>query len=231
MNQGWIKLHRSLLDWEWFDDANCTRLFLYCLLKANHKDQKWKGLEIKRGSFFTGLDTLKSETGLTVSQIRTAIRKLEMTGELTSKSQAGGRMIAVVSYDRYQGDDRQNDTIIAEGSQDDDKRVTANKNDKKEKNEINIKQVVDDYHELLPNNTKVGAITSKRKSAVNSFFKKNKLNEEKFKQYLKAINIYCKWMTKPYQTQSGNTKKNGFDYFISDRCYQLVKDEAATNGQ
>jgi len=101
----------------------------------------------------------------------------------------------------------------------------------KEKNEINIKQVVDDYHELLPNNTKVGTITSKRRSAANSFFKKNKLNEEKFRQYLKAINIYCKWMTEPYQTQSGNTKKNGFDYFISDRCYQLVKDEAVTNGQ
>ena len=231
MNQGWIKLHRSLLDWEWFDDANCTRLFLYCLLKANHKDQKWKGLEIKRGSFFTGLDSLKSETGLTVSQIRTSIRKLEMTGELTSKSQAGGRMVTVVAYDQYQGDDKQNDTKIAEGSQDDDKRVTANKNDKKEKNEINIKQVVDDYHELLPNNTKVGTITGKRKSAVNSFFKKNKLNEEKFRQYLKAINIYCKWMTEPYQTQNGNTKKNGFDYFISDRCYQLVKDEAVTNGR
>ena len=141
MSQGWVKLHRSLLDWEWFDDANCTRLFLYCLLKANHKDQKWKGLEIKRGSFFTGLDSLKSETGLTVSQIRTVIRKLEMTGELTSKSQAGGRMITVVAYDRYQGDDKQNDTIIAEGSQDDDKRVTANKNDKKEKNEENEKNI------------------------------------------------------------------------------------------
>lgn len=141
MNQGWVKLHRSLLDWEWFDDANCTRLFLYCLLKANHKDQKWKGLEIKRGAFFTGLDSLKSETGLTVSQIRTAIRKLEMTGELTSKSQAGGRMITVVAYDQYQADDKQNDTKIAEGSQDDDKRVTANKNDKKEKNEENEKKI------------------------------------------------------------------------------------------
>ena len=41
MGKGWIKLHRQFLEWEWYDEPNCTRVFLHCLLKANHKDKRY----------------------------------------------------------------------------------------------------------------------------------------------------------------------------------------------
>ena len=45
MQQGWIKIHRQLLEWEWYDDLNVKVLgYLYTLLlKANHKAKKYKG--------------------------------------------------------------------------------------------------------------------------------------------------------------------------------------------
>ena len=34
--------HKKFLDWQWYDNANATRLFIHCLLKANHQDKKWQ---------------------------------------------------------------------------------------------------------------------------------------------------------------------------------------------
>lgn len=49
---GWIKLHRKLLDWEWYSDTNCRLLFIHCLLKANFEDTKWRGVDIKKAHLF-----------------------------------------------------------------------------------------------------------------------------------------------------------------------------------
>lgn len=127
---GWILLHRTLLDWEWYDDINTRCLFIHCLLRANYSDSKWRGEDVKRGSFITSLESLSAETSLTVSQIRTAIRKLEKTGELTSKSQAKSRVVTVIKYDQYQCNDKQIDRQVTAKSQD---------NDKEEKNKMTSK--------------------------------------------------------------------------------------------
>ena len=103
---GWIKLHRSMLEWEWYGDINGMRLFTHCLLRANHKDKKWRGMDINRGQFYTSLDTLREETGLTSMQLRTCFSKLKATGEVTSSGMARGRMVTVVKYDEYQDHDR-----------------------------------------------------------------------------------------------------------------------------
>jgi len=131
MRNGWIKLHRSLLDWEWYDDINVMRVFLHCLLMANHKDKKYRGSVVERGSFLTGRDTLASQTGLTVQQIRTSLNKLKSTNELTIKSSKQGTVIQVVSYDKYQEVTNESTTHQPDSNQ----IVTTNKKNKNKKNE------------------------------------------------------------------------------------------------
>ena len=41
MNEGFIKIYRQLLEWEWYTDTNTKVLFLHCLLKANFKTKKY----------------------------------------------------------------------------------------------------------------------------------------------------------------------------------------------
>ena len=135
MNNGWVKLHRGLLDWEWYDDINTCRLFIHCLIRANHADRLWRGKEIKRGSFFTSLDTLALETGLTVRQVRTSLDRLISTNEVTSLGQARGRMIVISKYDSYQADDRLSDSVATGSRQADDRLPTTNKNVKNNKND------------------------------------------------------------------------------------------------
>lgn len=132
---GWIKLHRQLIDWEWYTDHNTCRLFIHCLLRANHTNSKWRGHTLNRGQFLTSLDTLSKETGLTVSQIRTSLKKLESTNEIASLSQARSRVVTVVHYDSYQDDDK----LIAGSSQADDSEIATDKNVKNNNNDKKIK--------------------------------------------------------------------------------------------
>lgn len=102
---GFISLHRKLLEWEWWEDHNTTRLFVYFLLKANWKDKKWRGKIIKRGSFVTSYAKIQNETGLTQRQIRTSLNKLKTTSEVTSKATSKNTLVTVVKYDLYQIDE------------------------------------------------------------------------------------------------------------------------------
>lgn len=102
MNVGWIKLHRQILNWEWYSDTNTFRLFLHLLLTANFKDQKYQGKLIKKGSLLTGRDKLSYETGLSVREVRTCLERLKSTNEIAIKSNSKGTEIQVVNYDKYQ---------------------------------------------------------------------------------------------------------------------------------
>ena len=103
MDTGWIKLHRNILKWEWYTDVNTYKLFTHFLLLANHKERKWKGQIVKEGQFITGRHALSRDTGLTEQQIRTCIKRLKSTNELTIKSTNEFSLITVVKWEDYQG--------------------------------------------------------------------------------------------------------------------------------
>jgi hypothetical protein len=126
---GWIKLHRQILEWEWYSDNNCFRLFLHLLLKANHKEKRFKGIELKVGSIVTSRDLLARETGLSSQQIRTALNKLISTNEITSETSSQGTILQIVSYEKYQVSTNE----ITNEQPTSNQRVTTNNNVKKEK--------------------------------------------------------------------------------------------------
>ena len=42
---GWVKLSRSLLDWEWMGDPNVVTVYLQVLLRANYEAKRWQGID------------------------------------------------------------------------------------------------------------------------------------------------------------------------------------------
>ena len=103
-----IKVDRKILKWEWWSDINTCRLFLYMLIVAYWKSGNYKGKNIPRGSFPSSLSELSKETGLTENEVRTAIKHLKSTGEITSKSHSKFTVFTVKNYDLYQSDNKQN---------------------------------------------------------------------------------------------------------------------------
>lgn len=130
MSKGWIKLHRSLLDWEWYDDNNTKILFLHLLLKANHKDKSYRGKVIKKGCLLTGRQLLSMETGLSIMQVRTSLSKLKSTNEITIKSSSQGTEIQINNYKDYQ----EVTSELTDEQPTSNQRVTTNKNVKNIKN-------------------------------------------------------------------------------------------------
>lgn len=143
ISSGFILLHRKITEWEWYQNPNTFRVFLHCLLMANFADGRFEGKDIKRGQFVTSLPSLSEQTKLSVRQVRVALDHLILTGELTNKSFTKYRIITVVNYDRYQGDDRQNDSQMTDKCQTNDSQMTDkrqqynNNNNNKKKNNNN----------------------------------------------------------------------------------------------
>jgi|DEB0MinimDraft_10_1074344.scaffolds.fasta_scaffold00084_14 hypothetical protein len=152
MNKGWIKLHRQFLEWEWYDEPNCLRVFLHCLLRANHKDNKYRGETIKRGTFVSSLDILAFELKIGKQSLRTALGKLKKTGEINTRTNTRGTLVIVCNYDTYQDEaDETNtpaNTPLTRNQHTTNTQLTTNKNDKNVKNEKNEKNIVPTISEV-----------------------------------------------------------------------------------
>lgn len=135
---GWIKIHRKFLDWEWFNKSEAVHLFMYMLLKANHKDAKWQGNDVKRGQFISSLGNISNATGISVQSIRTILKKLEKTNEIELKSTNQYTIVTICKYESYQDEKETINKPITNNQQTTNKRLTTNKNEKKEKNEKEV---------------------------------------------------------------------------------------------
>lgn len=102
MDRGWVKNYRKIKEWEWYTKPNIAHLFQHLIREANHKDKRWQGMIIQRGQIAIGRESLSLETGLSVQQIRTCLKHLKKTGELTITSTNKFSIITICNYDKYQ---------------------------------------------------------------------------------------------------------------------------------
>ena len=150
LDGGFIKIDRGILDWEWYSDINTTRLFIHLILKANWKDGRFQGQEIKRGSFVTSYLKLAEETELTVNQVRTSLNKLKSTGEITVKSQSKFSVITVKNYCLYQDISQSNHSQITDKPQTNHRQITTIEESKKVRREEIKKRVSKDTPKETP---------------------------------------------------------------------------------
>ena len=102
MDESWIKLHSKFLNWGWYKNKNTKILFIHCLLKANWQDRYFEGVLIPRGSFATSYKKLSEELGMTTQEIRTSIKHLISTQELTQEQHTKFSIISIKNYHLYQ---------------------------------------------------------------------------------------------------------------------------------
>lgn len=138
---GYIKMHRSILDWEWYGEPNTYRTFTHLLYNANFQKTKYKGVDIDVGQCVFSLGNLSKELGLSIQNIRTALNNLKSTHDITWVRQPFGLIISIENWDKYQSG--QHDTSHKSNTQltqhQHAPQKIRNKEDKKYKNkEYNI---------------------------------------------------------------------------------------------
>ena len=111
-----IKLDRKIIDWEWFSDSNMVKLWVYLLVNAKYEDTNIQGRLIKRGQLITGRKKLSKELCLSEQQIRTCIKRLISTNEITTEATNKDTLITIVNYDKYQSSADENNQQINQPS-------------------------------------------------------------------------------------------------------------------
>ncbi len=142
MDQGWIKLHRKLLENALMRKSAYFHLWVTLLLLANHKQTTFifneKEQTLAPGQVLTGIDKLRKITRLPRTTIRRILKFLE-NGTMIGQQVTGKfRIISITNWEKYQASETGG---TQSGTQTDLKRTSdgtvaaAYKNDKNEKND------------------------------------------------------------------------------------------------
>lgn len=231
----YVKISRKILEWEWYKDVNTKVLFFHILLKANWKDGRFQGIEIPRGSFVTSYQTLADETGLTVMNIRTAIKHLKLTQEITVSQHSKFSVITVKNYDAYQTANKVANNQLTGNQQATNRQLTTIEEGKKERKEEYNKSPKGDYESRTPESSIYATIRELYNSVCGSYPRLVKMSDAR----KKAINARLKtgYTLDDFQTLfkkaeasdflKGANKRNWsatFDWLICDSNMAKVLD-------
>ena len=261
--KGFALMHRQFMDSKLYKDSQAVHLWLHLILKANYSPVVVKTdlgeMMVGRGQMITGRPTLVSETFIPDNKVKSLLRSFETKGML--KIEAVGRkfsLLTILKYDDFQSincpTDVQrlsiNNNITNNLLLNSNKSPSACAEDQPKQGEIqkpktekskpafSCQDVVDVFHEVLPEAKGVRALTDKRRNMMRTFWgKASKITRQldgapftldSWKSYLTYISTNCRWMLEDRpDTRSGKTwQKKGLEYFLNDETYLQVREGA-----
>lgn len=124
MSKGYIKLHRRILDWEWYKDSNTKNIFIHLLLNACYDDCRFMGKSVNRGEYITSLSRISNDLGIPVRQVRTSLNRLKQTGEIDTQTTNKYTIVTICNYESYQVDESKSKKKATRKRQADDTQAT-----------------------------------------------------------------------------------------------------------
>lgn len=140
--EGWIKLHRKLLEWKYADDMELLGFWTVLLLKANHKDGYHShGEKLRPGQFVTGRKALGKECKLNEHKVDRFLKKLEIEQQIEQRTNRQHRVITITNWTEYQIQsqdiEQQTEQRVSNDRATSEQRVSTYKNNKNKKNPKN----------------------------------------------------------------------------------------------
>ena len=102
-NKGFIKLYRQMLGWGWYTDTATKCVFLHLLLLAAWEEGSYREVRLAPGQAVISIRELAAQTGVSVQSVRTALRHLKATGEITQEPRGKYSVFTIQNYALYQG--------------------------------------------------------------------------------------------------------------------------------
>ena len=114
--------------------------------------------------------------------------------------------------------------------------ATADKKSDKKKPSVSCQDVVDAYHEILPEAPRIRALNDKRKNQIRTFWRKagvitrqldgHGFTMQDWRNYLSYVGENCRWMfeERPNHQRGTVWHKNGFDFLLNDNTYLKVRE-------
>ena len=165
MNQGYIALHRRILDNPILTKSRTYsrfEAFIYMLLRANHKENKVvignQMVLVKRGSFVTSQKKLQIVFNWGSSKLKAFLLLLENDKMISIKTNNLATMITIIKYDTYQGLQKTNrkqseskQKTTGKQSETNNNDIIMNNNENKEQSFIDlVKKISKEKHKDIP---------------------------------------------------------------------------------
>ncbi|HCL8290328.1 TPA: DNA replication protein [Escherichia coli] len=114
--------------------------------------------------------------------------------------------------------------------------ATVDKKSDKKKPSVSCQDVVDAYHEILPEAPRIRALNDKRKNQIRTFWRKagvitrqldgHGFTMQDWRNYLSYVGENCRWMfeERPNHQRGTVWHKKGFDFLLNDNTYLKVRE-------
>ena len=247
--KGYALLHRKIMDVPFYKDAEAAHLWVHLILKAKHTPEYVMTdageILVGRGKLLGGRNSLAFETGLKPDRVQYLLRKFKKLGMIDWVSHGKFSVFSVEKYDDYQSNfvpadyqqittDKEYNNIIS--NTDVLESATADKKSDKKKPSVSCQDVVDAYHEILPEAPRIRALNDKRKNQIRTFWRKagvitrqldgHGFTMQDWRNYLSYVGENCRWMfeERPNHQRGTVWHKKGFDFLLNDNTYLKVRE-------
>ena len=137
----------------WINNPDYVALWVYCLLRANHKEKEAfldsRTKLIKTGSFVTSRLQIRKDTGIQESKVERILECFETEQQIEQQTFTKYRIISILNWDKYQNGEHQNEQQMNNKRTTSEQQVNTNKNDKNDKNVKNKYFVPPTFEEVL----------------------------------------------------------------------------------
>jgi len=131
-NNGWIKLHRRLLDNPRIKDPDWLAVWIHVLLKATHQPFKanfdGKIVELKPGQFITGRHAIAAETGVSSAKVWRILETMKTEQQIEQQPGVKGSIFTVKNWNTYQNCEQQSEQPLSSDRATTEQQLSTNKN-------------------------------------------------------------------------------------------------------
>lgn len=148
--QGWVKLHRKILDNPIIcKDSEYFSVWCYLILNATHAEYdvefKNERITLKSGQLITGRKSISEKFNISDSKVQRILKKLEIEQQIEQQTSTKNRLISIVNWDQYQKSEQQDEQQVNNERTTSEQQVNTNKNIKKEKKEKKVNNDKNEY--------------------------------------------------------------------------------------
>lgn len=98
LKNDFIKINRDIVNWKWYKEPLTVMVFIHLILTSNYDDDDSPDSTIKRGQRVLSYATLAEETGLSIQDVRTALKHLISSGAIVQEQKGKYIMVTVNGY-------------------------------------------------------------------------------------------------------------------------------------
>ena len=249
--QGLVFLHRKVRELPFYKtDSEAVHLWIHLIMEVNSADgmvtTEFGEYPVSRGQVITGRHTLSKDTGIAPDRVKYLLNKFAKMGMITTLANKKFTLLTVTKYDDYQQffvptecqQSATNNILNNISSTDVEESASASPKSEPKKQSLSCEQVVEVYHQVLPEAQGIRVLTDKRRNLIRSFWQKaNKITRQldghsftlaDWESYLSYIASNCRWMleNRPDQRTGKTWRRKSLEYFLNVDVYAKTREGA-----